>query len=78
MANKIMTARYAGTCGTCTGPIAVGTEINYAGKGRTSHATCAVVPAGQAAVSRRRSSSRYTAWDRRGRCEDAPCCGCCD
>lgn len=28
-----------------------------------------------APVSTRRSA---TAWDRRGKCEDAPCCGCCD
>ena len=63
-----MTARYRGTCPTCALLIIPGTEIVYAGR-RAYHAdtchdgTAAAEPTWKA---------RY------GRCEDAPCCGCCD
>jgi hypothetical protein len=75
--NRVMTARYAGTCGSCSGPVAIGEQINYGGKGRVSHEGCAPVSAAAAAPRRSRSrryTSDYTTYG--GRCEDAPCCGC--
>jgi hypothetical protein len=29
-------------------------------------------------VTRKPARRSASSWDRRGRCEDAPCCGCCD
>lgn len=40
IAPRTMTARYAGTCRTCRGPVTPGQLIVFAGRGRTSHATC--------------------------------------
>ncbi len=93
MANRIMAARYAGKCGgptpdsACDGTITAGQSINYGGKGRVSHESCGEVSAENAAPAkgrtsyRRRSSYRsynsYRPSYPRGRCEDAPCCGCC-
>lgn len=79
MANKIMTARYPGTCGDCQKAIVVGTQINYGGKGAVSHEACKPQTA---STSPRRSRGSYG--NRRStyrtyyRCthEDYPCCGC--
>jgi len=91
MANRIMTARYSGTCGAqlCRAEsraITAGDSINYGGKGLVSHESCP-----PAATSGRPGATRYRrpgkhAWTSSGarmtsrysRCEDAPCCGCCD
>lgn len=87
-----MTARYAGTCTTCNGTIRPGDEIEHAGRGLTYHAgTCAeqhdpdATPAPSTSSRRRgrrvhtvRTSSGWVGYQNaRGRCEDAPCCGCC-
>ncbi len=85
-----MTARYRGTCTTCAKPIRPGDAIEHAGRGLTYHAgECAEQhdPDAQPEPARRRNGRRgYTVrtssgWtgtrNSRGRCEDAPCCGCC-
>ena len=106
---KTITAKYAGICRRCNGPIAIGQKIRYGGPGRSYHLK-AECPAGTdtdageidtaaiaiadgadpadpayAPIRRRQYGSTYTRLssgaeiytNRRGRCEDAPCCGCC-
>jgi hypothetical protein len=80
---RTMVARYRGTCLTCAASIIPGDEIVYAGRGLTDHAgECAEErdPDARPTSRRTRSTARpyYGAGRRpRGRCEDAPCCGCC-
>lgn len=77
---RVITARRADTCGDCAGSIRAGEQINYGGPGAVSHERCKPLESsrgtrrrsGAYASSGARMSSRY------GRCEDAPCCGCCD
>lgn len=82
-----ITARRADECRaeSCTAPsraISAGERINYGGPGAVTHAQCEAIDAPRSSSrgrTSRRSSygrSRYPAY--RGRCEDAPCCGCCD
>lgn len=73
-----MTARYPGTCATCAGPITRGSEIRHEGRGRTHHATCETSPSSSTEPDpfRYTRSRGYYGRDA-GRCEDAPCCGCC-
>ncbi len=88
---RTMTARYRGTCRTCGGSIIPGDTIAHGGRGRTHHTACvgpdnysAINPAtgermsNRARVSIVRTSSGWEGTRNvRGRCEDAPCCGCC-
>jgi hypothetical protein len=62
------TARYAGTCKTCRGAIAQGEQIQGLKGGRRGyeHTDCTG------------ATRELTYKERHGRCEDAPCCGCCD
>jgi len=73
--SRVITARYAGKCGECPEPIKVGDKINYGGKGDVSHAECRPLQR----VQTRYGSRVYGGQSATGRrCEDAPCCGCCD
>lgn len=82
---RAMTARYRGTCTTCAAPIARGAAIVYVSTGLVYHAgACADArsdddtPTPSAPRARRGGRPYYGAGPRaRGRCEDAPCCGCC-
>ena len=74
----IITARRADecraeTCEQATRAISAGERISYGGPGAVTHAGCTPVD-----DPRRRYRGRYPYAARRGRCEDAPCCGCCD
>lgn len=72
---RTLTARYPGTCRACGGPIAPGDTINHGGRGATTHVDCKPV----ARVTTRYGSRVYHGYEHTGRrCEDAPCCGCCD
>ena len=75
MTAKTMTARYAGTCRRCRCSITPGDEILFLGKRRTVHANCAET----GRVIECYSPVTGNSWtvNRNGRCEDAPCCGCC-
>ena len=90
---RTIIAKYPGECraGECardTRAIREGEYIKHAGPGLTAHAGCpdpdpARVPPPRPRPGRRGSygRSRYTRPSgarRYGRCEDAPCCGCCD
>jgi hypothetical protein len=80
MTPRTMVARFPGTCLACRAPIVKGSTIVYGGKGNVRHGDCSDAP---------KQDTRGTGWVRgsytsngrtysRGRCEDAPCCGCCD
>lgn len=79
---KEMTARYPGTCASTGRPIRPGDRILYHGRGRS--VLLARDPSDQGAPPRYRPVSdtfrfgdRTYYRNRAGRCEDAPCCGCC-
>lgn len=76
---RMMTAKYAGTCRKCNGRIRKGDKIGFAGKGLAYHQECTQNVAGrQVAISETRFSSGAVMFtNSNGRCEDAPCCGCC-
>ena len=72
---RVITARRADTCRECSGAIAAGEQINYGGPGAVSHATCRPLQNVRTRYGRR----VYGGYSATGsRCEDAPCCGCCD
>jgi hypothetical protein len=71
-----MTARYRGICACCTGPIRKGQAIVYDRDRRS--AFCSPACAESDVVVTRFASGATTFRNRRGRCEDAPCCGCCE
>jgi hypothetical protein len=85
-----MKAKYSGTCRACGDRFGAGADIVYtrsAPKGRkTVHSACAGVSSDFYADSA--SAARGVSYEVRtsggtfyrnyaGRCEDAPCCGCC-
>jgi hypothetical protein len=79
-----MKAKYSGKCAAagCGERFQAGAEIVYtqsAPKGRkTVHADCAGATAGDFyadSASAARGVGDF--WSNNGRCEDAPCCGCC-
>ncbi len=72
-----MTNRYAAACVTCgaTVPAHGGSLTKQGRRWVVRHLAC---EDGQPAVIEVRFSSGATMiQNRRGRCEDAPCCGCC-
>ena len=84
---KTMTARFPGTCARTGAPIAPGDTIDYHGKGRSilrARASTRDLDAPeiresdlQLAVDHLVIGGQSYYRNRRGRCEDAPCCGCC-
>jgi hypothetical protein len=77
-----MVNRYAGACGTCGGEVpANGGVIEARRLGPkvrgwvVRHTACA--EAGEPAVMTIRTAGGTFIRNARGRCEDAPCCGCC-
>jgi hypothetical protein len=83
---RTIRAKYAGSvCRRCGNSITLGEKFRYGGPGRCYH-LAAECPAG---VSQERPvqarGSSYTRFSSgaevytnyNGRCEDAPCCGCC-
>lgn len=89
---KTMTAKYAGKCRACGEPINPGDPINFYGKGHAEHCDCedpgnpAHLHPDDSSDDRRlarngltviRTSGGTFTQNSRGRCEDAPCCGCC-
>jgi hypothetical protein len=68
-----MTARFPGTCRACPEPIRPGDLIVHIRRGATYHQDCS----GRTRVNTIRTSGGTFYRNTRGRCEDAPCCGCC-
>jgi hypothetical protein len=73
MSIKTMRARYPGRCAATGAPIKTGALIYY--DGRTKRATLAPV-LNTITLMGEHGPSHFTR-NARGRCEDAPCCGCC-
>ena len=72
---RVITARRADTCRECGKPIAAGERINYGGPGAVTHEGCRPLQAVRTRYGRRTyGGASYTG----SKCEDAPCCGCCD
>ena len=76
---RTMAARYPGRCARCRRPFDVGATIRYGGPGRTYHLAdaCPGPALDDAADEARPFYGRRDTTRARGRCEDAPCCGCC-
>lgn len=81
---KQMQARFAGECQKCTQRFPAGAPINFHGRGQVEHQDCATAPPAPIGGRPRRISSvtRFSSGavvyqNYNGRCEDAPCCGCC-
>lgn len=74
-----MTNRYPGTCEHCGGRVAknAGTLRRVGAVYAVAHLACAA--AGTGRVINCYSPVTGNSWsvNARGRCEDAPCCGCC-
>lgn len=73
-----MTNRYRGVCSVCGGTVPAngGTCYRQGRRWAVKHLACAA--SGEPEVYTVRFSSGATmTQNRRGRCEDAPCCGCC-
>lgn len=72
---RVIIARRPDRCRECGKPIAAGDRINYGGKDAVSCVGCRPLQAVKS-YGRRRvyGGASYTG----ARCEDAPCCGCCD
>jgi len=69
--------RFASDCAVCGGPVArnAGVLEGYRGAWLVKHLACAET--GQPEVIEIRTSGGTFTQNARGRCEDAPCCGCC-
>ena len=80
-----ITARFDSVCPTCGAGIEAGTRVEWTRGVKATHETCAPATAATRARQGKRHGSRYTRFssgaehftNRAGRCEDAPCCGCC-
>jgi len=73
-----MVNKYPGTCCYCGGnvPVNGGNVSKHGRRWVVSHLACA--SSGKAEVIVTRFSSGAEVYrNRHGRCEDAPCCGCC-
>ena len=81
-----ITLRFAATCRDCGADLPAGTVARFYGRGRVYGTTChanserpvAFGSTGENAPRYARTRSNAYAPRPRGRCEDAPCCGCCD
>lgn len=77
MPAKTLTARFPGACRGCRGSIEPGDKIVNMGRGRNYHVDCD--DPGGSDIIECYSPTTGNRWyiNRNGRCEDAPCCGCC-
>lgn len=76
-----MRNKFSAACEGCGSTVKPGEGTLVKGFGRkwlVSHDTCPAPSAGTRQVMTTRFSSGAVVYqNRRGRCEDAPCCGCC-
>jgi hypothetical protein len=71
-------SRYPGKCRDCGTSFPAGTEIEWHGRRRGSSCLdCAGSGKGGTRINTFRTSGGTFYRNARGRCEDAPCCGCC-
>jgi len=73
--------RYPGTCYYCNGHVAKNAgvifEKKYARGFHVAHLACHDAGAPQVVTAYFPSTGQSMSVNARGRCEDAPCCGCC-
>ena len=89
---KTITLKYAGKCADCGAELPVGSKAKWYGRGRVYGLECHSKPWGLKEskdgnlvdrnghigwVSQGSGGKEYYR-NYRGRCEDAPCCGCCN
>ena len=72
----VITSKYKGTCKSCGGSIRRGEKIDWSKGSGARHIDCAEGSQGRS-VEYRFSSGATMYQNSNGRCEDAPCCGCC-
>ena len=84
MAGRKITLKYAGTCRECGAELPVGSRARWYGRGRVYGLTChgrrenkyqRLTRENPGLVIFSDGTEAYQ--NPRGRCEDAPCCGCC-
>lgn len=74
---KVIVLKYPAQCNDCGAELAVGTEAKWYGKGRIYGLTCHTKNGRISWVSVGANGKEYYQ-NYKGRCEDAPCCGCCN
>jgi hypothetical protein len=78
---KTITLKFEGKCAdkSCGAILAVGAQAKWYGKGRVYGIGCHDKPQDRNKINYYYSPSTGNEWSQRagGRCEDAPCCGCC-
>ncbi len=70
----IITSKYPGTCADCGDRINKGDRINWTRGQKPTHANCESQGDSVAITFMATGNTMYQ--NSRGRCEDAPCCGC--
>ena len=75
---KTIKLKFEGKCADCGTVLAVGTKAKWYGRGRVYGLDCHEKPQSNK-VNHYYSPTTGNSWSQRagGRCEDAPCCGCC-
>lgn len=74
--SRFITLKFAGTCSDCKASLPVGAKARWYGKGRIYGLTCHDRQ-GNPLDASNDSEDAGSHKRRYGRCEDAPCCGCC-
>ena len=79
---RTITLKYAGTCRDCGASLAVGSKAVWYGRGKVYGIGCHESTSGPSRGETRSTYTRFSSGaevytNRAGRCEDAPCCGCC-
>lgn len=81
-----ITARFSSQCPVCGQRIGKGSRVEWERGSMARHVECCGQTGGERQASQsKRYGSTYTRFssgaevftNKRGRCEDAPCCGCC-
>jgi len=78
MASRNRVNKYAGTCAFCKGPVPAkgGRTWKFRGGWYVAHLACHADKAPRV-ITAVFSSGESIIQNSNGRCEDAPCCGCC-
>lgn len=78
---KVINTKYATKCADvkCGAELAIGTKVKWYGRGKVYGIDChdKQGPVSTSWVATTNSGAELYQ-NRRGRCEDAPCCGCCN
>jgi hypothetical protein len=82
MAGRIITLKYDGTCRACGAHLKAGEQATWYGKGivygKNCHKGNQKIVNGKIGWVSTGSDGKEYYQNYNGRCEDAPCCGCCN